>query len=264
MSRIEEALNKAARASFQEPERENAAPFHDVPVDPSRFTYDRLVAVKTPESSEAEQFRKLKESLFGVIHSQNPQNVFLITSPNQGDGKSLVAVNLAVTLAKEHDHTVLLMDADLRKPACHKYLDITPQTGLSECLRGENDVEAAIINTGVGKLSLLPAGKPVRNPLELFTSQTMNRLIQELKHRYKNRIILIDTPPVLLFAETRTLNGLADSALLVIREGKSSLEDTKETITLLGNKVSGLVYNAAQSPLPSSYSYYHDYYAKEH
>ena len=255
MSRIEEALNKAAkqavwRTPLYDKDAECSVALEDTPVDPARFANGRLVVASAPASDEAEQFRKLKEALLAIVHAKEPQNVFLVTSPGQGDGKSLVAVNLAMTLAKEHNHTVLLMDADLRKPCCHTQLGITPKTGLSECLQGGHDIGEAIVATGIGGFSLLPAGAPLANPLELFTSKRMKRLILEMKRRYVDRIILIDAPPVLLFAETRSLNTLADLAILVLREGKNSLEEVREAASVLGNKVAGLVYNGAQRTAP--------------
>jgi exopolysaccharide/PEP-CTERM locus tyrosine autokinase len=266
MSRIEEALTKAARQQAQLQPASGYAPETPMPqhilVDPDKYTNDKLVVIKSPESVEAEEFRKLKEALLNFIHVRGSfDNVFLITSPNQGEGKSLVAVNLAITLAQEYDHTVLLMDADLRKPTCHRYLELSPEIGLTECLQDGKDIGQALIKTGIGKLMLLPAGKALRNPLELFTSQAMNRLIQELKNRYRNRIILIDTPPVLMFAETRTLANLVDNALLVVREGTTSLDDVNETLSYLSNKVVGLVYNATHSTGKSQHYYY--YYAQQ-
>ncbi len=261
MSRIEEALGKAAQrhAGMPRPEarlffrQEATLPPPPHPLDPDRLSEEKLVVLKAPASPEAEEFRKLKESLVKSIRSPEAfNNVVLVTSANHGEGKSLLTVNLAISLAQEYDHTVLIVDADLRAPACHRYLDVTPQRGLADCLLDGGDVGQALVNTGIGKLVLLPAGRTVKNPLELLSSNSMRRLIGEIKDRYRDRIILIDTPPVLLFAETRTLADVADGAVLVVREGKTSLEDIEESLALLNNKVLGLVYNATDYVKPCS------------
>jgi Mrp family chromosome partitioning ATPase len=121
------------------------------------------------------------------------------------------------------------------------------------------DVGELLVKTQIGKLSVLPAGTPVANPVELFTSDTMRRLFMELKTRYNDRYIIIDTPPVLPFAETRSIAGIADWTLLVVREGQPSLAQIQEAVEALDNKVLGVVYNAAQSNSGSSYYYYSSY-----
>lgn len=262
MSRIEEALNKAAQRNVgQAPSsrpRPGPIPLRQPLVDPSTISNDKLVVLKTPASPEAEEFRKLKEALLKAVKTQEAfDNVILVTSPGQGEGKSLITVNLALSLAQEFDHTVLLVDADLRMPTCHRYLDIPSGLGLVDCLVDGVDLEKVLVKTGYGKLVLLPAGKPVKNPMEYFSSNTMRQLIEELKNRYPDRIILIDTPPVLMFAETRTLAGLADNVILVVREGDTSLEDIQESMNLLNNKVLGVVYNATEFVQHSQYPYYY-------
>lgn len=268
MSRIEEALGKAAQRQADMPRSGADTFFRQEPsllpppnaVDPARLSEEKLVVLKTPASPEAEEFRKLKEALVKAIKSPETfNNVVLISSAHHGEGKSLVVVNLAISLAQEFDHTVLIVDADLRLPSCHRYLEVTPEQGLADCLLDGVDLSKVLINTGIGNLVLLPAGKAVKNPLELFSSNAMRRLIAEIKERYRDRIILIDTPPVLLFAETRSLADLADGAVLVVREGKTSLEDVQECLALLNNKVMGLVYNATDYTQTCS-GYYSNYY----
>jgi protein-tyrosine kinase len=268
MSRIEEALDKAAQRQAAIPPsgtkpyfgREAPSLPPPPPIDPARFSNGNLVVLKAPASPEAEEFRKLKEALVKVIKSpDNFNNVILISSAHHAEGKSLVTANLAISLAQEYDHTVLVVDADLRLPSCHRYLDFPNEQGLADCLRDNLDLSKVLINTGIGKLVLLPAGKAAKNPLELFSSNSMRQLLVEIKERYRDRIILIDTPPVLLFAETRTLADLVDGAILVVREGKTSLEDVQECQRLLNNKVLGLVYNATDYIQPFG-GYYSDYY----
>ena len=154
-------------------------------MDPTGQCDDKLVVLKEPFSPEAEEFRKLKDALLNESKRKDSvNNVILITSPGRGEGKSLVSANLAVSLAQEYDHTVLLIDADVRLPTCNKYLGITAETGLTDCLLEGKDLGQLLVKTGIGKLILLPAGKPAKDPLEMFSSNSMRQLLQDIKHRY--------------------------------------------------------------------------------
>lgn len=265
MSRIEEALAKASQqqAPGGQPLRQDtAAPLtHQPLVDPTGQCNEKLVVLRAPESSEAEEFRKLKDALLRETKGHYPaNNVILVTSAVRNEGKSLISCNLAVSLAQDYDHTMLLVDADLRMPSCQLYLGVDGTgPGLSDCLVDGQNVSQALVKTGIGKLMLLPAGKKVKDPLEIFSSNAMRQLVMELKHRYSNRIIIIDTPPVLMFAETRALASLVDGIVLVVREGESSLEDVKEAIELLENKVLGIVYNGTEYTQPCDYYTYYNY-----
>jgi exopolysaccharide/PEP-CTERM locus tyrosine autokinase len=262
MSRIEEALAKAAQRHIDmEPSRRGPESSLEAPgpFNSDSIANEKLVVLKTPASPEAEEFRKLKESLLkggDKGRDMSDRNVFLITSPSHGEGKSLISANLALSLAQEFDHTVLLVDADLRRPTCHKNLEISSEVGLADCLIEGKRLDEVLIKTGIGKLMLLPAGRSIKNPVEIISSNVMRQLLMEMKHRYSDRVILIDTPPVLMFAETRTLADLADGVVLVVREGDTSLADVQEAIEILNGKVMGLVYNGTEFVQHSHYYYY--------
>jgi len=185
----------------------------------------------------------------------------MVTSSVSCEGKSITALNLALTLAQEYDHTVLLVDADLRKPSIHGYLEIEPRAGLSECLLEDYDISKVLLRTGIGKLSLLPAGREVRNPAGIFSSQKARDLFLEIKHRYPDRYIIIDSPPVLPFAETRSLSTLVDGVILVVKEGSVPLHNVSETLDCLkGADILGIVYNAATvESRRDHYQYYRSY-----
>jgi exopolysaccharide/PEP-CTERM locus tyrosine autokinase len=288
MSRIEEALAKAAgmqpgtSAQGARPAQAGAAapaaPAATAPASAApgsvagarppmaaaiqglRLPEETMVVVNQPLSPVAEEFRKLKESLVKMTRRERFDNLIAVTSATVGEGKSMAATNLAASLAGEFDHTVLLVDADLRRPTVHKYLALGQRKGLSDCLREGLDVGEVLVRTDIGKLTVLPAGTPVANPVELFSSEAMRLLFQELKHRYPDRYIIVDTPPVLPFAETRSVATIADGVLLVVREGQPSLAQIEDAIEALDNKVLGIVYNGAQSQARTSYySYYGRY-----
>ena len=272
MSRIEEALEKAARlrggldavpAVTRPPVPRSPArakpPVPDFPSDSSRITSPYVVTVTDPHSRVAEEYRKLKTIIVDLTRQEGHHNMIMVTSTIGSEGKSLTSLNLAVTIAQELDRTVLLIDADLRKPLLHSYLGLTPTRGLADCLVDGSDVGEVLIRTGIAKLSLLPAGRTVPNPAELFSSQRMNELVDEMKHRYPDRFIIIDTPPVLPVADTKCLGRLVDGAIMVIREGAASPENVVEAVNALkGTRILGCVYNDASTT--TSDNRYHSYY----
>lgn len=223
-----------------------------------------LVTLNDPHSHIAEEFRKLKSILVKLTKGETFKNTIMVTSAVPHEGKSITALNLAVSLAQEFDHTVLLVDADLRRPSIHRYLNIDHKPGFSDCLLGEADISEAIIGTGIGRLSVITAGREVANPVELFTSNRTQALIEEMKHRYHDRYLIFDTPPVLPFAETRTLAHLADGVLFVIKERLASQGNIKDAIDALkGCEFLGTVYNdAILDHHDERYSYYGGYAAQ--
>ena len=278
MSRIEEALEKAARfRSIRELEIKEKPAAVQVQCKPSplirypltgtpvRLDNPLLVTASDPHSPTAEEYRKLKSVLVSLTRQDEFRNTIMVTSSVSGEGKSLTALNLAISLAQEFDHTVLLIDADLRKPSLHEYFGLEPTLGLADCLQGGIDPGEALIKTGIGKLTLFPAGKTVQNPVELISSQKMTELIQEMKHRYPDRYIIIDTPPVLLFAETFFLSTLVDGVVFLVREGRTSMQNITDALTVLkGTPVLGMVYNDVnQDGVDNRYGYYYGRQAGE-
>ncbi len=276
MSRIEKALEKAVRMREdrkepmepQAPARPRRSPpppeVFSRPRAPLNISAPTLVAATDPQSPMAEEYRKLKEMVIKLTRGDQTKNTLMITSAMVGEGKTTTALNLAISMAQEYDHTVLLIDADLRRPSIGRYLDLGAKPGLTECLLDGVAVPDLLIKTGIGKLVILPSGRVAPNPGELFSSNKMRALIREMKHRYTDRYIIIDTPPVLPFAETRTLSGIVDGVIMVVKSGLSTLEniqDAKEAMR--GANILGLVYNHARpDSLSSSYSYYYkDAYA---
>ena len=277
MSRIEKAMEKAAQlreglvspTDERKPTYHNKTSLHIPPVMGTEFksTADSpyLVNLNDPHSPTAEEYRKLKSVLVKMTKGEGFfKNTIMVTSSVPNEGKTLTALNLAISLAQEHDHTVLLVDADLRRPSVQRYLNMDRKRGFSDCLQDETDIGETIIGTGIGKLSVIPAGRAVANPVELFTSQRMRDLIEEMKHRYNDRYIIFDTPPILPFAETRSLAHLIDGVLFVVKERHASQENIKEAVeSLKGCELLGMIYNDAMlNRHDERYSYYREYAAK--
>jgi exopolysaccharide/PEP-CTERM locus tyrosine autokinase len=183
----------------------------------------------------------------------------MITSSIDSEGKTLTAINLAVTFAKEIDHSILLIDADLRKPKVHEYLGIKNGYGLSDYLTQDIDISEVLVKTGIGNLILLPAGRAVKNPAELLSSEKMKSLIHEVKHKYMNRYIIVDTPPILPFADAISIGSLVDGIVFVVREGRTQKKTIENALNLTRDlNVLGLVFNnVREENLDGHYSHYY-------
>jgi exopolysaccharide/PEP-CTERM locus tyrosine autokinase len=269
MSRIENALEKAVRLHELEQSAppSSASPAGAAKPGRSRFVPKNplIVTLTDPESPAAEEYRKLKAMIIKLTQQGPRRTSIMITSANSGEGKSLTAINLAISLAQEVSHRALLIDADLRRPSLAAYFGINARTGLTECLRGSANASTAIVDTGVPKLDILPAGGSVANPVELLSSPRMKAVLVELKRHSPERYIIIDTPPILPFAETQIISMLADGVLLVVKEGETTVEDLHDTLDILkGTKVLGITFNNVDvraQGMNNRYRHYYQYYA---
>ena len=271
MSRIEEALEKAARLRSTPDVTPETVPASAAVVAPTTsyvmpertlsVNNELIVTNKDSNSAIAEEYRKLKSILVKLAKGETFRNTIMVTSSVASEGKSVTALNLAITLAQEYDHTVLLIDADLRKPSLHRYLGVSQTPGLVECLMDDHPLEQALVKTGIGKLTLLPTGRRMDNPVELFTSKKMKDFLFEVKHRYPDRFVIIDTTPTLPFAEPRFLAQLVDGTIFVVREGICSLVNVAHALEeLKSSNIFGVVYNDATRRSSDSGYYYYGYY----
>jgi exopolysaccharide/PEP-CTERM locus tyrosine autokinase len=263
MSKIEEALEKAAKL------RESASlkktpPFREInrDVKPVEVKNPYVVTITQPDSPIAEEYKKLKSIIIRQT-KENFLNTIMVTSAIDNEGKTLTAVNLAVSLAQEIDHSILLIDADLRKPMIHEYFGVTTKYGLLEYLTQDIDVSEILIKTGIGNLVIIPAGQKSKNPVELLSSEKMKSLVNELKHRYIDRYVILDTPPLLPFAESIAICSYVDGVVFVVREGYAQLKAIDEAIGLVKDmNILGIVFNSVSNENLDKhyYSRYRRYY----
>ena len=181
-------------------------------------------------------------------------NSLLVTSANSGEGKTFTAINLGVSIAQELDRTVLLVDADLRNPTFKHYdfaedfFGVEVKKGLADYLTDSLEISDLMLNPGIEKLTILPGGRILPNSAELLGSSKMETLVRELKSRYrKDRIIIFDSPALLVCTDPLVLSNFVDGVLLVVEEERTTDSDLKRVMELLADKpVFGTVLNKSK------------------
>jgi capsular exopolysaccharide synthesis family protein len=197
-----------------------------------------------PRSVVAESYRTVRTAVYFGANGSRCKTI-LITSPEPGDGKTTSASNLAIAIAQT-GRSVLLLDADFRKPTQHKNLDIKDSVGLSSVLAGRESLERAIQRTGVEGLDILPCGPIPANPSEILNSREFGELIDSLAARYDH--ILFDSPPVNAVTDARILGAVCDATILVLRADKSTKkagEHARNALLTVGARVLGAIVNDA-------------------
>ena len=226
------AWTPAATAAAVEPE----------PAPISTGTLDmHLAAALAPQSLAAEQYRSLRTRIKRAENGRAVRTI-VVTSPNKGDGKSLTAANLAITMAQEFQQRVLLVDADLRRPAVHKLFGFQEGPGLSDVLMGAAELNQVLIEVPDYHLTLLPAGSLPSHPAELLGSAAMRRVLDTLRTRFDR--ILLDMPPVAPLADLHIVAPMADGLLMIVRAGVTPKPAIERALAGLDvTKVLGLVLN---------------------
>ena len=214
-----------------------------------------LVTFLKPRSIESEMFKILRGNILFPLTGTPPKSI-MITSAVPGEGKSFVAANLAVSIAQNINEHVLLMDCDIRQSGIHKILGLGDVKGLTEYLRGEIDLQQIFRKTEMEKLTVLPGGRSPHNPAELLSSKKMSSLLVEVKERYEDRYIIIDSPPPQLTAETSAIARQVDGVILVIKYGSTPKDLVAELVEIIGRKkILGCVLNWFDLKASSYYGY---------
>lgn len=207
-----------------------------------------------------EQYRRLAASLHHAQFARE-MKVLMITSASPGEGKTLTATNLALTLSESYRRKVLLIDADLRRPSLHHVFKLPNLVGLSNALKSENDQKLSVIQVSPN-LTVLPAGRPDPDPMSGLTSERMRRIVQEAAARFD--WVIIDTPPVGFLSDANLLVAMVDAALFVVRAGKSPYRLIQRALDAVGrDAILGVVLNAIDENVDvAGYSYYGYYGAR--
>ncbi|MBU4185724.1 MAG: polysaccharide biosynthesis tyrosine autokinase [Proteobacteria bacterium] len=268
MSKIEKALEKAKKKRDENRQEtrlkvasEAAAAGENAPL----YTQTKSVSLK---DSHLEKYRIITHSGdSGIINSYNllrtqvlqrsrdkGYNTIMVTSVVEGEGKTITAINLAVSIAKEIQHTVLLVETDLRNPKIQHYLGCSATKGLSDYILDKVPLSELLINPGLGKMIVLLAGKPLSGPTEILDSPMIKKLVQEMKARYPDRYVIFDCPPLLTMPDPIVFSSYVDGIILVVEAGKASRNQIREAIELLdGKNILGLVMNKGKEVERSYY-----------
>jgi capsular exopolysaccharide synthesis family protein len=244
---------------------EDAAPAEDASVPPALTLFqgfdpqvaEKIVATPDIRPAFVEQYRKLA----GVLHhAQLEKNikVVMVTSAMAGEGKTLTSTNLALTFSESYHRSVLLIDADLRRPTLHETFQVPNVSGLGDGLRADREQKLSLVQVSP-RLTLLTAGRPDPDPMSGLTSDRMKRVIEEAASRFD--WVIIDTPPVGLLPDARLLAAMADATLLVIRATKTPYAMVRRAIEAIGrDRIFGVVLNRAEDGVGTgSYGYYNYY-----
>jgi len=227
-----------------------------VPVNPELLRSKKIVTGAL-DDKVGEAYKLLRTQILQRTKAEN-KNLLMLTGPLVNEGKTLTAINLAISLSQEVDKTVLLVDADLRRPTVHEYFGLPRGPGLVDYLSGSKTIPELLVHPeGFPKLVILPGGRPTAEAAELVTSPMMVELVEELKHFYPDRYVLFDLPPMLSFADPLAFAPLVDGIILVVEMGKTPREDIQRSLALLKDfPVLGTVLNKVEG---SESGYYHDH-----
>ncbi|HTS26924.1 MAG TPA: CpsD/CapB family tyrosine-protein kinase [Bryobacteraceae bacterium] len=215
-----------------------------------------LLDLNNSHDTPAEEFRTLRTRL-NHLQTLQPLHTVLVTSPSPAEGKTFTAVNLALAQAHLSESSVLLADFDLRRPIIHSLFQVERSPGLSDFLTGQCSFPQALRRIEGRNLYLLPAGSPVKNPLELLNMRQSKVLFEELPRVFNWAIF--DTPPLLFSADANLLATLADGTVLVVKIGSTTFDNVSRAMqSLCENNVLGIVANGARaSELYNKYTYYY-------
>lgn len=175
---------------------------------------------------------------------KNCWSTVAVTSPSKGSGNTLTAINLAISIAKDLTHSVLLVELDLANPSFNRLLGFEKARGMADYLLQDASLSEIVMDIGVDGLAIIPAGLPVANSFELLSSRKMARFVEELRQLSDHAIVLFDLPSVLAFGDAVAFSPLVDCALLVVEEGSTKVSDVRRALTRLEHtKILGIVLN---------------------
>lgn len=233
-----------AVAPFIVPERQDDRTFE---LDP------HLVAALSPTSLAAEQYRSLRTRIKRAEGNRSMRAI-VVTSPSKGDGKSLTAANLALTMGQEFQQRVLLVDADLRRPTIHRLFGLGDGPGLTDVLMGGVELDHVLVSLPEYHITILPAGTPPSHPAEMLGSSAMRRVLDTLRTRFDR--ILIDMPPVAPLADLHVVAPQVDGLLMIVRAGMTARPAIERALAGLDvTKVLGLVLNESGGDVSSKQEY---------
>lgn len=233
-----------------------------VELDLDALTAAGFVSPNAPRSQIADQYRVIKRPLIANAMGKGSTpvangNLIMVTSAVAGEGKSFNALNLALSIATELNNTVMLVDADVARPSILRMLGLPASRGLLDLLVDDKaDLSQVLLRTNIDKLTLLPSGTPHPRATELLASDAMNALIGDIARRYSDRIVIFDSPPLLLTTESRVLATHMGQIVVVVHAEKTLRNDVQHALaTIESCPVKMMVLNQAKAGAGEGYGY---------
>lgn len=244
----------------------DAATGGGVAIEFAKLAAAGIVTPTAPRSQVADEFRVIKRPLIANATGKGATqirhgNLIMITSAMPGEGKSFAAANLAISIAMELDHTVLLVDADVARPALPKLFGITPGPGLLDVLVDMNvDLGQVLLRTNVEKMSIVQSGTQHPRATELLASDAMVQLLDEIATRYADRIVIFDSPPLLVTTEARVLASHMGQVVVVVQAERTLQRDVKQALGAIEScPVKLMMLNKLRSAAQDGYGYGYGY-----
>jgi protein-tyrosine kinase len=241
-------------------------PSKQIEIDLEAISASGLLVPQASRSQLADEYRVIKRPLIanamgrGIAHINNG-NLIMITSALPGEGKSFTAINLAISIAMELDNTVMLVDADVARPSVLNMLGLPPALGLLDVVaKDSTDISQVLLRTNIEKLSILPSGTAHARATELLASDAMIRLLDDMSSRYSDRIIIFDSPPLLLTTEARALATHMGQIVVVVNAEKTTQTAVKQAVAAIEDcPVKMMVLNQARQSPTDGYGYGYGY-----
>lgn len=239
-----------------------------IAIDLDRLEAVGMVTPRNPRSVIAEEYRVIKRPLLRNITSATAgslrhANLIMVSSSVPGEGKSFSSINLAMSLAMEMDRTVLLVDADVSRPSILNLLGLPPAPGLMDVLTAKDRsvaLQDVLLRTNVDKLTLLPAGMPHQRATEFLASDTMAALVDEIATRYADRVVIFDSPPLLVTTEARVLATHMGQVVMVVESGGTTHAMVKQALaTIEACPIKLMLLNKTREAGPGGYYGYGQY-----
>ena len=221
-----------------------------------------IVSPNAPRSQIADQYRVIKRPLISNAMGRagatiTNGNLIMVTSSLPGEGKSFTAINLAISIAAELDNTVMLVDADVARPSVLRVLGLPPGPGLLDLLQDDSaDLSSMLLKTNIDKLTILPSGTPHERATEMLASDAMVKLLEDMGSRYSDRIIVFDSPPLLLTTEARVLATHMGQIVMVVQAEKTLRSDVQDALATIEDcPVKLMVLNQSREGNAGGYGY---------
>lgn len=237
-------------------------PAKRIELDLDALAASGLLVPKSTNTQLASEYRVIKRPLIANAMGRSAApvvngNLIMVTSALPGEGKSFTAINLAMSIAMELDTTVMLVDADVARPSILNMLGLPPAEGLLDVVEQNSvDISQVLLRTNIEKLSLLPSGTKHAQATELLASDAMIRLLEDMSRRYQDRIIVFDSPPLLITTEARALATHMGQIVMVVHAGQTTEAAVKEAVSTIDScPVKMMILNQVRQSVAEGYGY---------